>query len=375
MNRRVAILCEFATLNGGERSLLSTLPIFTGSDWSPVVLCPSAGALPDALAQRGVPTLRFEMRFDDGSPRPREALRVELAMQLRGTAPNLVHANSLSTARLSGPVVRELGIPSIGHLRDIVSLSRPAVADLNSHARLLAVSAATKASHVAQGVSDANTHVLYNGVDLEAFSPRSPGGRLHDELALARSIPLIGCIGQISLRKGQDVLVNAARRLAERYPTLHYVFIGVRHSDKLETRQFEEHLRAAFHAPPLDGRGHFLGTRNDVAQLLPELTLLAHPARQEPLGRVLLEAAACGCAIVATAVGGTPEIFRPQDDAALLVPPDRPDALAAAMAQLLDAPELRRTLGANARRRAESVFSAATSAAGLLEHYNDVDAG
>ena len=70
-----------------------------------------------------------------------------------------------------------------------------------------------------------------------------------------------------------------------------------------------------------------------------------HPARQEPLGRVLLEAAAAGVAVVATDVGGTREIFPPEADAARLVPPDDADALAAAMLELLGNRELRGRLG------------------------------
>ena len=66
-----------------------------------------------------------------------------------------------------------------------------------------------------------------------------------------------------------------------------------------------------------------------------------HPARQEPLGRVLLEAAAAGVAVVATDVGGTPEIFPPDSESARLVPPDDAAALAAAMLELLDDEALR----------------------------------
>jgi len=372
MTRRVAILCEFSTMNGGERSLLASLPFLPTADWLPLVLCPPSGALAGALRIAGVETIPFEMRDAHGSARPPEELRAGLADGLRRLAPQLVHANSISTARLSGPVVERLGLPSIGHLRDIVSLSRPAVANLNLHTRLLAVSEATRTAHIAQGVGPAKTHVLFNGVDLHSFAPQPATGWLHAELALPRSAKLIGVIGQISLRKGLDVLAAAAERLALEFPDLHCVFVGARHSEKTETRQLEADLRARFSAPPLTGHGHFLGTRDDVVNLLPELTLLVHPARQEPLGRVLLEGAASGCAIVATDVGGTQEIFPPGAEAALLVPADRPDQLAAAMARLLHDGDLRLSIGRRARQRAEAAFSAATSAAGLIAHYNDV---
>src|SRR5208283_1505697 len=112
----------------------------------------------------------------------------EILLRQRGT---LLHANSLAMGRLSGPVAAELSLPSLSHLRDIVSLSRQAVADLNCHARLLAVSAATRQFHVAQGLDAAKTCVLYNGIDLERFRPRAATGFLHRQLGLAGDVPLL----------------------------------------------------------------------------------------------------------------------------------------------------------------------------------------
>lgn len=372
MTKRVAILCEFPTLHGGERSLLAVLPSLAAADWSPVTLCPAEGALAEALRRIGVTVVPFLTRDEQGNPRDRAALRAELADQLKRVAPQLLHANSVSMGRLAGPVVEELRLPSIAHVRDILTLSRPAVADLNRHTRLLAVSNATRAAHVAQGVDEAKTQVLYNGVDLRAFVPRPSDGHLHRELDLPSSAKLVGCVGQIILRKGQDTLAAAATLLAERAPELHYVFVGARHSEKPETRRFELTLRETFDRGPLAGHGHFLGARDDVADLLPELTMLVHPARQEPLGRVLLEGAACGCAMVATDVGGTREIFPPNAGAAILIPPDEPSQLAEAMVRLIEDSSLRHTLGMNARQRVERAFDAEASAAGLIRHYNEV---
>ena len=129
--------------------------------------------------------------------------------------------------RLSGPVVAELQLPSIAHLRDIVKLSRQAAADLDCHARLLAVSAATRAFHIAGGLAAAKTRVLYNGVQLDRFCPRPASGYLHRELGLPPGAQLIGTIGQISLRKGQDVLARAAATLAGKLANVHYLVIGV----------------------------------------------------------------------------------------------------------------------------------------------------
>ena len=100
--------------------------------------------------------------------------------------------------------------------------------------------------------------------------------------------------------------------------------------------------------------------------------MLVHPARQEPLGRVLLEAAASGVAIVATDVGGTPEIFPPSSGAARLVAPDDAEALAEAILAVAGDPALRAQLSAAARRRAEAAFDHRQATANLVRHYRAI---
>lgn len=365
MPRSVLLLCEYASLNGGERSILATLEAVRASDFEMVAAAPPSGPLADAFRARQV-----EVEPIAASDRGLTARRAALAEILHRRRPDLLHANSLAMGRLSGPVAHAAGIPSLAHLRDIVGLSRQARADLACHRRLLAVSGAVRAFHVAAGLPAAKTHALHNGVDLERFRPRPSTGYLHQELGLPRGAMLAASIGQIGLRKGHDVLVDAAGRLASDYPDLHWLLVGCRYSDKEESRRFEAAIHEA--AVRLEGRFHFLGTRDDVPRLFNELTLLVHPARQEPLGRVLLEAAAAGVPVVATDVGGTREIFPPQRDCATLVAPDDPAALAGAVAETLADEARRLERVARARGWAEESFAIDRAAAGLVEHYRAV---
>jgi glycosyltransferase involved in cell wall biosynthesis len=334
------------------------------------VIGPPDGPLADALAARDVEVLPFTFHGAAGGRRSQGRLRERLARLLAHRRPDLLHANSLSMGRLSGPVATELKLPSIAHLRDIIKLSARGVADLNRHSRMLAVSAATRRFHVAQGLSAAKTHVLRNGVDVGQFRPRPKSGFLHRELGLPPNAQLVGTIGQIGLRKGQDVLLDAAAILGGRLPELHFLIVGRRWSDKPESRRFEADLRAAASTGGRAGRIHFLGYRHDVDRILGELALLVHPARQEPLGRVLLEAAASGVAVVATGVGGTPEVFPPHTGAAKLVAPDDASAVAAAVEELLGDEPLRRRMATAARQRAEEAFDAERAATELAEHYH-----
>jgi glycosyltransferase involved in cell wall biosynthesis len=106
--------------------------------------------------------------------------------------------------------------------------------------------------------------------------------------------------------------------------------------------------------------------------VLKELTLLVHPARQEPLGRVLLEAAATGLPIVATDVGGTQEIFPLGTNSARLIEPDDAVSLADAVIELLSDERERAKMGAAARDRAEAAFGLERATRGLIEQYRQV---
>lgn len=392
--------------------MLATLEGVAAAGFHAVVAAPPLGPLADVLRQRGIDHVPWRVAEAAGVRPAQARLREGLTSLLAHVRPDLLHANSLSMGRLSGPVNIAAGVPGIAHLRDIVKLSRAAIADLNCHRRLLAVSQAVRefyAGNAARPLHDRDPvarslrdrgpgarsdppvprtgsrsapatldgeipadklHVLYNGVDLDEFRPRPATCDLHRELGLPETALLAGTIGQIGPRKGQDVLVRTAALLAGTLPELHWLIVGERHSEKAESREFEAGLHRA--AEGLPGRLRFLGRRSDVPRLLNGLAVLVHPARQEPLGRVLLEAAASGVPTVATAVGGTCEIFPPGSGSAILVPPDDPHALAEGVYRLLTEPALRPRVAAAARRRAEEAFDVRQSVAGLVGHYREV---
>ncbi len=303
-------LLEYPTINGGERSLAATVPWIraAGLDVSAVVPAPSAAAT--LLESVGVRVVPSPLNASGGNDRMSlDERRARLGELLTAQSPDLVVANSLSMARLAGPVTSELGIAAGGHLRDIVRLSPAAVADINRLNRLWAVSRAAFDYHAAQGFAANRLRVAYNGVDLEAFRPRPSSGRLSRELRLPAGTPIIGVIGQLVQRKGIDVALAAFLEVVVDRPDWHLVVIGERYSQKDEAREFEAELYRRRDQSGVADRIHFLGWRDDVGELLNEFSLLVHAPRQEPLGRVLLEAAACGVPIVAADVGGTREIF------------------------------------------------------------------
>ena len=153
---------------------------------------------------------------------------------------------------------------------------------------------------------------------------------------------------------------------------VHFLIVGRRYSQKDEARAFEQRVRQQANCRVLRGRVHSLGVRTDIDCLLRELTVYVHAARQEPLGRVLLESAATGLPVVATDVGGTREIFDTYPPSALLVPPDAVEQLAQSIHHALSNSVLRHDLGRAARRRAETTFDVREAAVRLADHYSEI---
>ncbi|MGE3315809.1 MAG: glycosyltransferase family 4 protein [Planctomycetaceae bacterium] len=358
---RVAIVFEYATLNGGERSMLAALDELKDSPFEFVAVAPDEDPLAESLHLRGLRHVPFCCRDANGTRIPRELLLPKLLTTLRSLGPAIVHANSLSMGRLIGAISDELDVPTVSHLRDILKLSAATIAELNQNTLLLAVSQATRDFHVAQGLDAERTRVVYNGVDCGLFrpEPKVPGVRRTMQIPDDAFIALT--VGQIGPRKGLDILLDAALRVQAERPDVYFVLVGTRNSSKEESVNFERALFMRIGAEHLADRIRVMGDVPDVERLMRNSDLLVHAARQEPLGRVLLEAAACGLPIVATDVGGTSEIL---DDglSARLVPAGDATSLANAIIEMRDNPQQRVSFGKAARHRAVEKFSISEAA-------------
>ena len=279
---RVLVLCEHASLNGGERSLLAVVDRLSEMGFSLQIAAPPEGPLAAAIRGTAAELVPLDWNVEDPQRRP-ELRRERLRACLRQQKPDLLHANSLAMSRLSGPVAKSLELPSVGHLRDMMRLSRAAAQDINCHRRLIAVSEAVRDWYGGAEIDSRRISVVYNGVDLQRFRPRPATGFLQRERGLPRESRLIVSVGQIILRKGFDVLADAARLVLARHGDVQFLVVGARFSDKSETVAYEAALHRAAAERPLAGHFHFLGVRDDLEDVLAEATLLAHPARQEPL--------------------------------------------------------------------------------------------
>ncbi|MFK7765992.1 MAG: glycosyltransferase family 4 protein [Mariniblastus sp.] len=385
MRKTVLIVGEYGSINGGENSLLSILPQLIEFGWQFQAAVPENSPLADRFKSLGFRIHDLSITDQVGVRMTQAEIRARLSDIITRVQPALVHCNSLSTSRICGPVTHELKTPSLGYLRDILKLSKKAIQDINQMDRLIAVSTATKNWHVEQGLESEKTTVIYNGIDAERFAPPKELDELSREtetsvrvrLGIGSDSPVLLFVGQIGIRKGVDVLLDSFLNLCESCKTQnklppHLIIVGQRHSLKQEAIDYEKQLQLTANQSEFSDQIHWVGRRNDVPDLMRTATVLVHPARQEPLGRVLLEAAASGLPIATTSVGGSPEILADENISQLMVPPNDPAALSNLLHRLVcerGAHQNRRQIASRLRQIALSKFSNSLCAETVHSHY------
>ena len=333
-------------------------------------IAPESGPLANALAELQIPHTAFSIRDASGTKRPADEILIDLEQQQRKLSADILHANSLSMARLTGQMRNDSC--RTGHLRDIMRLNRSVIDDLNHNTRLIAVSQAVKDFHHQQGLDDARCEVIYNGVNVEKFCPRQQTDRRQlISPTISEEDFVILSVGQICLRKGQQVTAHAVCDLLQHRNDIHLVIVGERFSAKQESRDYEDSLQKIFADAGVSQHLHLTGYRDDIPQLMNATDVLVHAAHQEPFGRVLLEAAASGLPVIATDVGGTAEMLRQAVDATL-VRANEPADLTTAIQQATNSPAHLRKLASSARKRICDSFTIEAASERLADFWSRV---
>jgi len=349
-----------AIVGGGELSLLDLLRGLDRDRWAPVLVVPDDGE----VATRGrdldlpvhviaLPPLR---RPGPGSARSVSAL-VRLA---RASDAVLVHANGSRAMAYAGVAGRLAARPTIWHVRVADS---DGLVDRALCAVATAVIATSRAVARRFAWAPAKVRLVPNGVDLKRFAPRPPSSALRASLGVPSSAPVVLSIGRHVPEKGNRHLVDAAALVERSRPGVHWVLVG--------DGELRSELEAQARRLSLASRLHFTGWRDDVADVLALADVFVLPSESEGFGRVLVEAMAMSRPIVATEVGGVPDIVL-AGETGLLVRPADPLGLADAVRALLDDPARAARLGAAGRARAESTFSLGAHVDGVERVYDEV---
>ncbi|MGA6826595.1 glycosyltransferase [Nitrospira sp. NS4] len=174
-----------------------------------------------------------------------------------------------------------------------------------------------------------------SGVDLRVFQAGAGSGVLRKELGIQPAQPLIGVVSFLRAAKGIREFVAAAALVSRAYPDARFVIAGDGHERAGLVRQIEE--------SGLTGTCFMIGHRNDVPQVLAELDIFVLPTLDDAMPQSLTQAMAMKRPVVATAVGGIPEVIR-DGVTGLLVPPGDPVSLARAIERFVGDPGLRHTV-------------------------------
>lgn len=245
------------------------------------------------------------------------------------------------------------------HLHDILSAdhfsatNRRLIVCLANRAKaVVGNSLATAQAFQSNGGKKALVRVIPNGFEISRFRP--PLGKRSPALlggVPPSDFPLVGLFGRITRWKGQDVLIKALAEL----PGVHGLIVGEA-LFTAEDRIFREEIRKLSVDLGVADRIHFVGFRRDIVPLLFRVDLVVHCSTSpEPFGRVIVEAMLAGRPVVAAKAGGALEIVN-DHETGLLVQPGDFRALAAAIHELLENPQLAATLGESAKRDAEKRF-------------------
>lgn len=281
----------------------------------------------------------------------------ELARLMRRERIELLYCNNMMVKILGVLAAQMAGVPCVLHVRNLHerfakvmlygSLARlPVVKQVIANS---SASAEPYRRHVPQKVT-----VVHNGIDLADYAPEAvPRGEFRRQEGIPQDAVVVGFTGHLTPRKGLDTLIRAAAALVPARPKLLFVAIGrVPFGSRIDCGARYEALAREL---GIAERFRFAGFREDVRPAVADFDVLALPSFQEPFGRSVIEAMALGVPVVASRVGGLPEILTDGRDG-LLVPAGDVGALAQAIGSLVDDPQRRQALAQAALARVRESF-------------------
>jgi glycosyltransferase involved in cell wall biosynthesis len=347
---------------GQQYRLVREARWFRGRGHKVLVLCGETSELA-AYLERGAPWIRVEKVRSWRGLGP----LLRFASIVRQWRPNIIHTRSGQDStwgcffHLSGyAVVRSRHITIPEHV------SRHDAARCRFGCRrIIAAAHVIKRDLVSRvGVSDSRIDVAGEGVDLQEFHPGLNGAAFRAEIEVAPQSPLFGVVGMLRSEKGQRNFVNAAARVLKSIPKARFVIVGGGQGSYMDSVNAKIRQKFSMAPSPVVVTGY----REDISHVMAALDVLVVPSLCEAQTIVIPQAFAAGKPVIASRVGGIPELVRHEENG-LLVQPAKDDELAAAMLRLLGEPVLRANLASAGLRLARCDLSFDKKAELVLKSY------
>ena len=292
-----------------------------------------------------------------------------VAGHLRRCRADVLHCH-LPIAGVVGRVAGKLaGVPVVYSEHNKMERYHPFTRRLNLSTwgwqdRVIAVSSDVAESVRAHARSDVRVEVVLNGVDVHRFDRcRVDAAALRRELGIPLGAPVVGTVAVFRTQKRLDQWLEAARALLEVYPDARFLLVG--------DGPLRAELSARADSLGLNGAVHWAGLQSDVRPYLAAMDVYLMSSAVEGLPIALLEAMAMRCVVVATSVGGIPEVVVDGRNG-FLVPAGRPDVFAEVTGRVLRSPSALARVADEARRTVEERFSIRKMTEQLEAAYQDV---
>ena len=356
---KVAHLDTGRSWRGGQAQVLLLLRGLEARGHRSRLLAPR-GPLLERAAAAGIEWRAWEPRgeWDQGA-------MVEAARALRGWAPDLAHAHSAHAHTLGVPAARLARVPAVVVSRRVdFAVGGNPLSRLKYAAgvdRYLCISRGVREVMRAGGIPERRLALVPSGIELGTADPATPAPDLRAIIGVPAGTPLAGTVAALAPHKNHADLLRAARQVVDARADVHFVWIG-----EGECRPALERLRAEL---SLESRVHLLGFRPDARRLMTQFTVFVLSSYLEGLCTSLLDAQSQGVPVIATAVGGVPDLVA-DGVTGRLVPPRDPAALAAAILRAIDDAPARQGWADRARDSVRA-FSADHMVERTLEVYRE----
>ena len=354
---RILVVDTERIWRGGQEQIFTLVQgLGQDAECEVMVACPSESPLARRVTELGIRSESFSQRSEFSL----NAVR-RLRSLIHQWRPQVTHFNTPRPV-LAGCIAARLVTPRpccVASRRVIFPLASPLSRFKYSHLLdlTLTVSESIRRALLEAGVPSHRVLTIHEGVSLGSRrrTVRAPGSPI-----------LIATVGHLSKEKGHQVLLRAASQLKHGHSKVRVAIIG----------EGEELSRLQTLAQELgiEEMVEFWGFRNEVAALLEKVDIFCQPSLSEGLSSALLEALAAGCPVVASEVGGNPELVISGENG-LLVPAGDPTALALALSRLSQSVELRTSMGRASRRRVETHFSLERKISRTLKAYRELLSG
>ncbi|HOK52981.1 MAG TPA: glycosyltransferase [Armatimonadota bacterium] len=327
------------------------------------LLCAKGSAIEKEARSSGIRVFPVRIAFDSD---PTLLLRVYRAVKQAN--PDVLHLHSRRGAEIFGGLAGRMArVPAIilsRRIDDPVKLGPLGRLKFIKYPhKIITISEGIRRVLIDCGIDENRIEMVRSAVVVEQFQLERDRSWFHSEFSVPEDVPVIGVIAQLIERKGHRYLFEAVPDILKEFPDTQFILLG-----KGPMRQQLEHLASEM------GIGKsviFAGFRADIEKILPNLDIVVHPALREGLGVSLIQAACAGRPMVASGVGGIPEIVR-DGQTGLLVNPADSQAIGKCILTLLRNPDLAQKLGENARKLAETEFSIDGMVEGNLRVYREV---